>query len=99
MKNIAVLCAIALSQVDNANAIQLAQQEQGIFSKLMAQAEEENSVDKEIEDAKKRKAQQMIDAEKEHQALVEQEEKEEAVENEKKQAEYEERMAEKQHND
>ena len=99
MKNIAVLCALALTQVDNTSAHKLVQQESGIFSKLMEQAQEENSVDKEYEDAKKRKAQQMIDAEKEHQELVEQEEKEEAVENEKKQAEYEERMAEKARND
>ena len=99
MKNIAVLCAIALSQVDTTNAHKLVQQESGIFSKLMAQAEEENSIDKEYAEAKERKAKQMIEAEKEHQQLVEQEEKEEAAENEKKQAEYEERMAEKAHND
>ena len=52
--------------------------ESGIFSKLIAEQEEQNSFQKEIDDAKERKKQQLVEAEKEHEKLVEQEEKEEA---------------------
>lgn len=55
----------------------------GIFSKLIAEQEEQNSIEKEIEDAKARKKQQLAEAEKEHEKLVAEEEKEEAEQREK----------------
>jgi hypothetical protein len=67
---LALLCAIAFTQVDNVSAHRLVQTEQGIFGKMIENELAATKVDSEIEDARKRKAQQMIDAEKEHEALV-----------------------------
>ena len=63
---IAVLCAIALTQIDISSAHKLVQQEQGIFSKMMEMSENEGKEEREYQEKKKRHEQDMIEAEKEH---------------------------------
>ena len=53
---IAVLCAIALSQVDVTSAHKLVQHEEGIFSKMMELEKEEGAEEREYEEKKARKA-------------------------------------------
>jgi len=62
-----LIAGIAL-QGEEAFAVKIQQHstESGIFSKLIAEQEESNSFEKEIEDAKARKKIQLAEAEKEH---------------------------------
>ena len=53
---IAVLSAIALSQVDVTSAHKLVQHEEGIFSKMMELEKEEGAEEREYEEKKARKA-------------------------------------------
>ena len=81
-----LMCASRSTEQVNATNISELSAQQGIFSKLIAEQEEQHSFEKEIEDAKERKRIQLAEAEKEHDKLVEQEEKEEAEQKAKEDA-------------
>ena len=93
---VSLLVASAVLSTEQAAAtrIQQHQTEHGIFSKLIAEQEEQHSFQAELDDAKERKKQQLAEAEKEHEALVAAEEKEEAEKQEKETAAAEERAEE-----
>ena len=59
------------------NRVHSAQKEMGIFDKMVELATAEDKVEAEKHEASKRKEQQLIDAEKEHEKLVKEEEEEE----------------------
>ena len=82
---VSLLIAAVLVNSEGAMAARITQHnsQRGIFSKLIAEQEEEHSFEKEITDAKERKRIQLAEAEKEHDAAVEQEEKEDAENREK----------------
>ena len=93
---VSLLVASAVLSTEQATATRIQQHttEHGIFSKLIAEQEEGNSFQKELEEAKERKKIQLAEAEKEHEALVAQEEKEEAEKAEKAAAAAEEKAEE-----
>ena len=68
---VSLLIAAVVMTSEQASATRLTQHQTGIFSKLIAEQEEEHSFEKEIEDAKERKRIQLAEAEKEHEQLVE----------------------------
>jgi len=98
---VSLLFAAVVLQGEEAAATRLQQHstESGIFSKLIAEQEEGDSFQKEMEDAKERKRIQLAEAEKEHEQLVAEEEKEEAAQKEKDAKEAEEREEEKRKDD
>merc|ERR1712032_1232071 len=81
-----LIAAVLVNSESMAARITQHNSQRGIFSKLIAEQEEEHSFEKEITDAKERKRIQLAEAEKEHDAAVEQEEKEEAENREKTEA-------------
>ena len=69
---VSLLIAAVAYKGEQASATRITQHttESGIFSKLIAEQEEQGSFQKELDDAKERKKIQLAEAEKDHEALV-----------------------------